>query len=403
MNPYNTTIPSTLSPSVDNEARLSIPWYIYSALIATCSIFLGLIWDVSWHMSIGRDTLFSAPHLVIYLGGVLGGIGGAYQLFYATFSKNPLHKAHTVWFWGFKAPLGALFAIWGALAMLTSAPFDDWWHNAYGLDVKILSPPHALLAAGMLTVQIGAMITLLSYQNRVEHAYGSDTLARGSLQRVRLMFPFTVGMILAILNILFWEYMSRNDMHSSTYYKIGAIIYPLILVATSMTSRLKWAATTAALFYLGIYLLMNWILPLFPAEPKLGPIHNPVSHYVTLEFPMLLFIPALAIDSLVRKPIATNSWISAIIIGGAFLLTFFITQWLMGSFLMTPYARNWIFFADGGMPYYANPDWEYRYKFYDADGSQLAFIKGMGLALFFAIVSTRIGISWGKWMQQVKR
>ncbi len=28
--------------------------------------------------------------------------------------------------------------------MITSAPFDDWWHNAYGLDVKILSPPHVV-------------------------------------------------------------------------------------------------------------------------------------------------------------------------------------------------------------------------------------------------------------------
>ena len=46
-------------------------------------------------------------------------------------------------FWGFRAPLGAWVAIWGAFAMLTSAPFDDWWHNAYGLDVKVLSPPHS--------------------------------------------------------------------------------------------------------------------------------------------------------------------------------------------------------------------------------------------------------------------
>ena len=33
--------------------------------------------------------------------------------------------------------------------MLTSAPFDNWWHNAYGLDVKIVSPPHTLLILGI--------------------------------------------------------------------------------------------------------------------------------------------------------------------------------------------------------------------------------------------------------------
>ena len=38
---------------------------------------------------------------------------------------------------GLRAPLGAFMCGWGALAMLTSAPFDNWWHEAYGLDVKV--------------------------------------------------------------------------------------------------------------------------------------------------------------------------------------------------------------------------------------------------------------------------
>ncbi len=51
-------------------------------------------------------------------------------------------------FWGFSGPLGAWVTIWGTFVMITSAPFDNWWHNAYGLDVKIVSPPHMVLAAG---------------------------------------------------------------------------------------------------------------------------------------------------------------------------------------------------------------------------------------------------------------
>ena len=50
--------------------------------------------------------------------------------------------------------------------MITSAPFDNWWHNAYGLDVKIISPPHMILAWGMIGIQIGAMLLALSAQNR---------------------------------------------------------------------------------------------------------------------------------------------------------------------------------------------------------------------------------------------
>ena len=36
-----------------------------------------------------------------------------------------------------------------------------------------------------------------------------------------------------------------------------------------------------------------WILPLFPAEPKLGPVYHPVTHFIPWEFPLLLIIPAL--------------------------------------------------------------------------------------------------------------
>ena len=46
--------------------------------------------------------------------------------------------------------------------MLTSAPFDDWWHNAYGLDVQIISPPHIVLAMGIFSVILGSCILILT-------------------------------------------------------------------------------------------------------------------------------------------------------------------------------------------------------------------------------------------------
>ena len=50
---------------------------------------------------------------------------------------------------GFRGPFGAFVCAWGGAAMIASAPFDNWWHEAYGLDVRIVSPPHTLLAMGM--------------------------------------------------------------------------------------------------------------------------------------------------------------------------------------------------------------------------------------------------------------
>ena len=81
-------------------------------------------------------------------------------------------RAAAVKILGVRAPLGAWVAMWGGLAMLTSAPFDDWWHNAYGLDVKIVSPPHTLLGLGMLGISLGALLLGLAHQNRVRDAAG---------------------------------------------------------------------------------------------------------------------------------------------------------------------------------------------------------------------------------------
>src|SRR2546421_5938059 len=134
-----------LSPS----AR-PIPWYVWCAVIAVTSAMVGTHWDISWHRSIGRDTFWTPAHMAIYMCGVLAGISCGFLILSPTLrTASPLRDA-SVKIWGFRGPLGAFIAAWGGVAMITSAPFDNWWHNAYGLDVKILSPPHVLLALGWL-------------------------------------------------------------------------------------------------------------------------------------------------------------------------------------------------------------------------------------------------------------
>ena len=102
-----------------------VPLYYYLILLAATAIAIGVRWDISWHSTIGRDKLLSPPHIVVYLGGILCGLTCSYVVFQQTFFK-PSNVG--VKFWGFKAPLSCWICIWGMIAMLTSAPFDDWWH-----------------------------------------------------------------------------------------------------------------------------------------------------------------------------------------------------------------------------------------------------------------------------------
>src|SRR5207248_11499680 len=152
-------------PRSDVAARPGVvPWYVAAALVAATSAKVGVIWDISWHRSIGRDTFWTPAHMAIYLGGVLAGLACGSLVLKTTVAGTPEDRGASVRFWGFRGPLGVWMSIWGAFAMITSAPFDNWWHNAYGLDVKVLSPPHVLLALGIWAIQLGALFLVLSLQ-----------------------------------------------------------------------------------------------------------------------------------------------------------------------------------------------------------------------------------------------
>src|SRR5207237_248207 len=57
-------------PSERATPRVAIlPWYVAATLVAATSAKLGIIWDISWHRSIGRDTFWTPAHMAIYLGG----------------------------------------------------------------------------------------------------------------------------------------------------------------------------------------------------------------------------------------------------------------------------------------------------------------------------------------------
>src|SRR6202521_204689 len=148
----------------------SVPWYIWSCLIAVLSSVIGGAWDISWHESVGRDTFWTTPHILIQLCGVISGFCCGYLILSTRFQKNSLSRANSISMWGFRGPMGAFLCAWGGVLMLTSAPFDNWWHAAYGLDVKILSPPHVMLAMGIGAIKLGALLLVCAQANRASGA-----------------------------------------------------------------------------------------------------------------------------------------------------------------------------------------------------------------------------------------
>src|SRR5258706_6861692 len=284
--------PATVSAGIRENARAetaAIPWFVWCSVLAVTSAMVGAHWDISWHRSIGRDTFWTPAHIAIYMCGVLAGISCGYLILDTTFrAASPLRDA-AVNIWGFRGPLGAFIAAWGGIAMIVSAPWDDWWHNAYGLDVKVLSPPHVLLIAGILAVETGALILILGRLNQASGA---------ARQRLMHLFLYVSAMILVCIMILVLEYALRLYMHSGFFYRVVALAVPVLLAAVSQATGRRWAATTAAAIYSAFILGCLWILPLFSAEPKLGPVYQNVTQFIPPEFPLLLIVPALVMDLL---------------------------------------------------------------------------------------------------------
>ncbi len=373
----------------------AIPWYVWCLAAAVTSDAFGGYWDISWHISIGRDTFWTPAHMMVYLAGILAGISCGYAILTTTFGSSRELKDQSVSIWGFRGPLGCFLATWGAFAMLTSAPFDNWWHNAYGLDVKIVSLPHSMLGLGEAMIILGAMLLVCAQLNRASGAYQ---------QKLDRLLLYIGGIQIFGAAMFALESTPVGFMHSSGFYRAMASTFPIVLIAISCVSKSKWPATTMAAIYTAGFLLFLWIFPLFPAQPKLGPVYQPITHMIPLWFPTLLIVPAFALD-LLRQRMGERwgAWQSAAVAGCVYVTFFVAAQWRFADFLMSPLARNRIFgtiyfgyFDPANILY--NP-----YHFEQMDKTRAAFLGGMAVAFVTAIIFCSIGMALGNWMRKVQR
>src|SRR5262249_1770267 len=149
--------------------------------------------------------------------------------------------------------------------------------------------------------------------------------------------------ILVLMMVFQLEFTLRNYQHSAMMYRNLAFLLPFALAGVARASGIRWSATIVAGIYMVFVELMLLILPLFPAEPKLGPVYYPVTHFVPPEFPLLLVAPAFALDLLWQRTEKWNKWLVAAVSGVLFIGVFMAVQWPFANFLMSPASRNWFF------------------------------------------------------------
>jgi hypothetical protein len=389
------TLPRAETRVRDVAAAVTEAWHARAVVFAAACVMVGVYWDISWHMTIGRDSFWTPAHLLIQAGGLIAGISSGYVALRNSFAGTAAQKAATVSFWGFRAPLGAWVCVWGCGAMLASAPFDNWWHNAYGLDVQIISPPHMVLALGIVAITLGALLLTLARQNQ----------SRGAEQR-HFALLFTIAAAFWIMNVwvMLSEYSYKEFMHSGLFYRVASMCYPLVLLTTARANTLRWAATKAAAVFLGVTLLLMWTLQIFPAEPKLGPIYQHITHMVTMDFPVLLVVPAFLLDVVRQKwDGRVRDLALAPILALTFVAAFVAVEWPFASFLITEHSRNW-FFNGNNYVYFMSLQYAAR-TFHFADWAPWTdpLTPQLVFALILATLSSYLGLKWGAWMTKVRR
>lgn len=128
---------------------------------------LGLAWDRSWHDNVGRDQFWIPPHIMMYAG--VGGTG-LIALFVVLLDtlryrqkKVGVDDSSTVNLLGlFHAPLGFILLGIGMLIDIIAAPFDNYWHQLYGVDVTLWTPFHLMGVLGALTAGLGIIYAMAS-------------------------------------------------------------------------------------------------------------------------------------------------------------------------------------------------------------------------------------------------
>ncbi len=379
-----------------DEAAAGVPWYIWTGVAGITSATIGGAWDVAWHRSIGRDSFWTPAHLMIQFCGVLAAVVGLYLVYQCTFNRQSPLRAASVSVFGLRAPLGVFLAGWGGVAMITSAPFDNWWHDAYGLDVKIVSPPHTLLILGIRAVSLGVFFLILASMNRAA-AEGARSFS--TLQKLLLYLGgLTVGGQMFFLQEYTWDV----GLHQAIAYVAMAIAVPVVLAMISEASRFRWAATTAAALYMAFIIGEILIFPLISAEPKLGPVYNPVTHLVPAKFPILLIVPALALDLLWQRTKSWKTWQVAAVSGLVFVAVLFAVEWNFARFLLSKASEN-RFFGTTYFDYNARPDGPDRMRQFFNPAYGWPLYWGLLKATVYGAVSTWVGLLFGRWMRGVQR
>jgi len=159
---------------------------------------IGLSIDLQWHIDVGRDQMFTPPHVMILAGFFPAMI---VSLLFMMWTTRDYHRGIEVP--GLRiGPIVAPVAIWmtflGQITILLGGLYDDYWHAQYGLDVNITTPPHLWTITGgmvaeLATVVLACQLIFLSNKEGNKENQLITTMALLAIWAIVIHLYFTAG------------------------------------------------------------------------------------------------------------------------------------------------------------------------------------------------------------------
>ena len=267
-------------------------------------LIVGSGWDVEWHFYVGRDTFWSAPHVLMYSAVTLAGLVALAVTVMTTLEgqKRPGQLA----LFGVRAPIGYALAGLGAAVMLISAPIDDAWHRVYGIDLTIWSPPHLGGVLGGALIVLGGTFTLVRLRGSLPPRFywPGVTLAVAGLARIAIFGNFPAGAFTFYHNTFGFQFPQYGLATNNPF--VTAIVLSLFagwifIAATSLSDRRiypLWVVVTLVAVTLGVAAFADVATRSLAAQlgqryESPGTNYSPVQIFTFMA--LLTILPAMAI------------------------------------------------------------------------------------------------------------
>ena len=136
-------------------------WVALPTVLTTLSLLvalLGMLWDISLHIGVGRDEgpLANPAHYLILFG--LFGVFAAGVLACAMPLDEQPGPAALPFIRGWHVPVGGILVGAAGFYALLGFPLDDLWHRLFGQDVTLWGPTHLMLVTGAGLSIVGLLV-----------------------------------------------------------------------------------------------------------------------------------------------------------------------------------------------------------------------------------------------------